>query len=301
MYALLDRQISFAHAAVLLGKARLGLAKLLVIGFQRVAQSHQVIDLLLQTLQFIINQGSLPLYPKRGKPCRDKRLIHRRRNFPVPQDIRHTRPSGQPFRAICIGDTLAPFLLAANTLNDYQTLDSALRLADAPISAAEAHGIITGSLCVNQHDENGHWIRLILGTDDPQQLKVYGPLINQLVSTYTRARESLTDADFSHELLLPDDDASLRSRVEAMADWSRGFLLGLMKNGLKQPSSLPGDAGEFMQDLMAITEVTPDDDDDFEGQEKSLAELIEYVRIGIRLVYEELNPDRAAQAALTTH
>jgi len=186
-------------------------------------------------------------------------------------------------------------------LNDYQTLDSALRLADAPISAAEAHGIITGSLCVNQHDENGHWIRLILGTDDPQQLKVYGPLINQLVSTYTRARESLTDADFSHELLLPDDDASLRSRVEAMADWSRGFLLGLMKNGLKQPSSLPGDAGEFMQDLMAITEVTPDDDDDFEGQEKSLAELIEYVRIGIRLVYEELNPDRAAQAALTTH
>jgi len=186
-------------------------------------------------------------------------------------------------------------------LNDYQTLGDALQLGGASISAAEAHGVITGSLCINQHDENGHWIRLILGTDDPQQLKAYGPLINQLVSTYTRARESLTDTDFSHELLLPDPDTSLRDRVEAMAEWTRGFLLGLMENGLKQPSSLPGDAGEFMQDLMAITDVTPDDDDDFEGQEKSLAELIEYVRIGIRLVYEELNPDSSRQTMLTRH
>ncbi len=186
-------------------------------------------------------------------------------------------------------------------MNDHQTLASALRLADAPISASEAHGIITGALCVNQHDESGHWLKLILGSSDAQQLKAHGPLVKQLVSAYTRARESLNDADFSHQLLLPGHAAGLGSRVEALADWSRGFLLGLMENGLQQPAALPGDAGEFMGDLMAISEVTPDDDEDGEDQEKSLAELTEYVRIGVRLVYEELNPAVSGQTTPTRH
>lgn len=186
-------------------------------------------------------------------------------------------------------------------MTDYQTLSSALQLANAPITASETHGIITGSLCANQHDDKGHWLKLILGTDKPEELKVFGQLINQLISAYAEARQSLNDADFSHELLMPDGDASLQERVEAIADWSRGFVLGLVENGLKAPSSLAGDAGEFMQDLTAISEVTPDDDDNLEGQEKSLAELIEYVRIGVRLVYEELNPVMADQANITKH
>ncbi len=186
-------------------------------------------------------------------------------------------------------------------MTDHQTLQSALQLADAPISASEAHGIITGSLCANQHDDKGHWLKLILGADDPKELSAYGPLINQLVSTYSEARQSLNDADFSHELLMPDADASLQERVEGIAEWSRGFVLGLVENGLKQPSSLAGDAGEFMQDIMAISEVIPDDEGESEDQEKSLAELIEYVRIGVRLVYEELNPIVSDQPNITQH
>lgn len=184
---------------------------------------------------------------------------------------------------------------------DYQTLTNAISLASIPVSAAEAHGIITGSLCANPHDEKGQWLQLILGAKDLGQAKEYGETVKKLVSAYSEARISLKDGDFAHDLLLPDDSAPIQARVEAVADWCKGFILGLMENGLKEPSSLSGDAGEFMQDLMAISEVTPDDDDDLEGQEKSLAELTEYVRIGVRLVYEELNPILTEQAAVTKH
>jgi len=186
-------------------------------------------------------------------------------------------------------------------MTDHKTLSSALQLAGAPISAAEAHGVMTGSLCANRHDENGHWLALILGNNDPDQLRAQAPLVRRLATAYGEARQALGEADFSHELLLPSDDASLADRVEAVADWTRGFLLGLMENGVRDPSSLSGDAGEFMQDLMAIAEVVPTEQGEQEEEEKALAELVEYVRIGVRLVYEALNPPATISEAVTRH
>jgi uncharacterized protein YgfB (UPF0149 family) len=166
---------------------------------------------------------------------------------------------------------------------DYEELDSALSAAAVELSTAEAHGLITGAASSPQPPRLAE---LLFGqgesaaTPEAEQLIALGQALQDDV------QRRLEESDFEFEPML--GDAELPTQLERVAAWSRGYVLGLATGGLRDPSQLRGDAGEFLRDVMRIGEVEMDEDDDANRQQRDLAEVLEYLRVGVQLVYEEL-------------
>lgn len=95
------------------------------------------------------------------------------------------------------------------------------------------------------------------------------------------------------ELLLPDDDESLSARIEALSDWCRSYLTGLGQSGLSGDTALAADVSEAMRDLAAIALADPESQADEDG-EASYAELVEFVRVAISLIYTEITHMQSA-------
>ena len=163
---------------------------------------------------------------------------------------------------------------------DYEGLAASLHGAGVTTSAAEAHGIITAALCAPQPPE---WQRLLLGGDPAA---VSPSLRSQLGSLYEQTAQQLVGVEFDFVPMLPA--TALAEQVEALADWCRGFVLAMEAVGI-DAAKLPGEAGEFMRDAHEIAEAEIDDDEAEEAQEREYAEIVEYLRVGVQLVYEELH------------
>jgi uncharacterized protein len=162
-------------------------------------------------------------------------------------------------------------------------LAGALEDAGVSASAAEVHGIVSGVICAHG-DATGQWQRLALGHDTAAPALVV--LLGRL---YRRTDVQLREGELDFELLLPGDDAGMPVRVEALADWCRGFLLGFnMVRGAA--AALPDDATEVLEDFGHVAEAMPESGDDDEDTDRAFAELTEYVRVGAQLLYEEVFP-----------
>ena len=77
-----------------------------------------------------------------------------------------------------------------------------------------------------------------------------------------------------------------------MGAWCQGFLYGLGTSSLTDATRLPGDIGEVVRDLTEITRVGADSTESLESNEGAYSELVEFVRVGVQLVFEELEPLR---------
>ncbi|HUD41513.1 MAG TPA: UPF0149 family protein [Dokdonella sp.] len=167
-------------------------------------------------------------------------------------------------------------------------LDRALREARSGIGAGELHGSLTGYLCAGGSAGAQAWLQA-LQLDDP------GMLPAQLAGRlYEDCRRQLDDPDFGFQPLLPDDDASLAERAEALVAWCRGFLGGAGLAGL-DARALSDDADEILRDFAGIAASQLDYADD-EEDEAALAEVQEFVRIGVLLLQRELAGARAPRA-----
>jgi uncharacterized protein len=98
------------------------------------------------------------------------------------------------------------------------------------------------------------------------------------------------------EPLLPDDDVALEQRTHALAQWTSGFLYGFGTAQRPQRGPLPANVEEILRDFARIgaAGTEADTDTDSEEQEHAYAELVEYLRVGVWLVYAELTAVRAA-------
>ena len=60
-------------------------------------------------------------------------------------------------------------------------------------------------------------------------------------------------------------------------------------------ASLQGEAAEVLRDMTEITHVDVDPADDAESNEAAYAELVEFVRVGVQLLFVELAPARGEE------
>ncbi len=166
----------------------------------------------------------------------------------------------------------------------FDDLNSALQQAQTPVAAAEAHGIICGTLCAPGAASN-QWQPLILGG-----VPEGGPVSEMLASLYRQTHAGLDDEEFDFSLIMPDEHSDLSARIDGLADWCRGFVFGLVAGGVKDVQELPGDAPEIVSDIVAISEMSAETETEGEQEEQALAEIEEYVRVGVQLIYEEMHP-----------
>lgn len=153
--------------------------------------------------------------------------------------------------------------------------------------AAEAHGTLTGCLCAAIGYRFEDWLLEILPEGRAHPLATAA-----LREVYLETSGALQGAEMDFDLLLPEDEASLDTRTVALAQWCQGFLYGLGGSAIQDASGLPGEVGEIVRDLSEITRVGVDIGQSQESNESAYAELVEFVRVGVQLVFEELGPLR---------
>ena len=108
----------------------------------------------------------------------------------------------------------------------------------------------------------------------------------------------------SFQPLLPDDAEALMQRVDALAQWCQGFNHGLFvaaRTSAAEDEIRSGNTAEIVSDFAEMAQVAVGPDEaDAEG-EAAYAELVEYVRVSVQLVYEELAAVRQREQAASRH
>lgn len=153
--------------------------------------------------------------------------------------------------------------------------------------AAEAHGTLAGALCAVIAYRFEDWLLEILPEGHAQPGSDF-----TLREVFSGTAQALAGADMEFELLLPEEEQSLDARTTALAQWCQGFLYGLGTTNLSDGATLKGELGEIVRDLTEITHVGVDESQGTEANESAYAELVEFVRVGVQLVFEELEPLR---------
>jgi uncharacterized protein YgfB (UPF0149 family) len=104
--------------------------------------------------------------------------------------------------------------------------------------------------------------------------------------------------DIALELVLPEEDASLRTRAEGIYDWARGLLLGLGLAGLRA-ENLSDQGREVLDNLLDITRLDLDGLDpegglapEVDEEESALMELHEFLWVAARLLHEDAGRTR---------
>ncbi len=181
---------------------------------------------------------------------------------------------------------------------DYTRIQELLAQARSLAHAAEAHGTLTGGLCGAADYGFEDWLREILpeGRADPL-------VVATLRELYGSTAQALLQPDMEFELLLPEDEQPIDARTAALAEWCQGFLYGLGAGAIPDPGALPGEAGEIVRDFAEITRAGVDAGEEQESNENAYAELVEFVRVGVQLLFEELAAARrpAAPSAAPLH
>ena len=171
----------------------------------------------------------------------------------------------------------------------YDELDEKLRSAGADSGAAEAHGLLSGTLVAGGKVAPAVWLEHLLGEDNTQSAAAVD-CSDMLAVLKDDILRRFNDETFGFELLLPVDDAPLSLRTEALGQWCGGFLYGLALGGIRADVEMPDNVGEVMKDFYEISHArfayeTTDDED-----ETAYMEIVEYVRMSVLLLHEELQP-----------
>jgi uncharacterized protein YgfB (UPF0149 family) len=170
----------------------------------------------------------------------------------------------------------------------FDMLASALVRSGSSSSVSELHGGLCGALCAGGPEAGVAWLeRCML---DCENTPAAGA--RELLETLsTQSWRDLKGTEMEFAPLLPHEDDALDERVRALASWCNGFVTGLGLGGLHLDARLPGkeEIVEIVNDFIEIGKADVDVEGDAETAEASYAEIVEFVRVGAQLVFEEIN------------
>jgi uncharacterized protein YgfB (UPF0149 family) len=171
----------------------------------------------------------------------------------------------------------------------FDELDQAFAQGNAPVDPAEAHGSLCGALCAVPGYRLQDWLDEVL----PDAQRGGGARARGLLQTvFDETAQALGGGEMDFAPLLPDDESTLEVRVESLADWCGGFLYGLGVGKLPSLDAVPGEVGEVLRDFTELSRASVGRDEGEEANESAYAELVEFIRAGTQLVFEELAAHR---------
>lgn len=176
---------------------------------------------------------------------------------------------------------------------NYQEIESSLAASRALTDLPEAHGTLAGALCSSRSLALEDWLREIFPEGQA------GAAETSLLAVFEWTRHVLDTRQFGFQPLLPDDETPVEARAVALGQWCQGFLYGLGSQPIPEIEHLPAEVAEIVRDFTALTQIGVDAGESPEANEQAYAELVEFVRIGVQLLYDELAKfrDDAASSA----
>ncbi len=185
---------------------------------------------------------------------------------------------------------------------DIEQIKADLIKLDSELSPSEVHGTLCGILC-GKGDINVHeWLSLTFFRDDNDVSKAVNTrelLLEAIAESFKdfflATVKALADNNLNFYLLVPEND-SAAVRLQAIAEWAQGFLMGLSLAGIKNFSAYPHEVTEFVEAMAAIATVEDYELAGDDSDEQAIIEFIEFIRIGVLLINEEINPLRVPVA-----
>ncbi len=164
----------------------------------------------------------------------------------------------------------------------YTVCSRALVRARAELGAAECHGLLCGMLCGVEEQAPQRWLEEVLGPGERVQ-KARDECRGELLRVLTDTVRTLCSGRCNFVPLLPDDSTGLGLRSEALANWCSGFLYGIGS----VEARLSEDALEVLSDFSEVTRLRSDAKES-EAAEADYSEIVEYMRVGVMLIFDEL-------------
>ena len=179
-----------------------------------------------------------------------------------------------------------------NNFTNESELDEALENCDSGRNSIQAHGLLCGYIMT--HGLKGHdmWLHRMFENSSNEKGVKYKYIFDDL---FIKTWQQLEGRQSEFELFLPGDDRGLLTRAKAIGSWCDSYLHGLissvttekLKKAInREPTSI------LIKDLLEMTKATIGEEDDDETNERSYAELVEYTRIAVQLIFEELDESR---------
>ena len=180
--------------------------------------------------------------------------------------------------------------IAVTTAIDYETIDTRLKAIGLQITAAEAHGLVTGLIC-GDFDRSLALMNRELLTEKPADDREFRESKAELTQMHAIINEQLRDMELGFRLLLPAENASIPGRAAALVNWCQGFMYGFGVSARESEKKLSPDAQEALQDLGEFTRldtlaVSEDDEEEMEA----LTELEEYMRVAVITIHQDMLP-----------
>jgi uncharacterized protein YgfB (UPF0149 family) len=167
-----------------------------------------------------------------------------------------------------------------------------LLAADAtPGAASEFHGALCGACCGMPAARPQEWFDRALSAVE-MEAHPSRDARARIAELGTELRDALESGELDYVLLLPEDAAPLAERAGALAGWCEGFLYGLALADSDAMRALTGDAREALLDISTIAR-TAGASNASETDEEAYAELVEFVRVAVQLVFYDLARGRA--------
>lgn len=167
----------------------------------------------------------------------------------------------------------------------FPSLSPANSEGDGPTSIAELQGALCGLLCLQADASRTDWYKNLFEDFSPDEEEIL-----DLTALFDQTIQSLNSLDFDFQLELPADDAPIASRVYALSQWCQGLIFGLGTSGLSDETDLSADSKEFIEDVINISQIDGSDVENTEEEQANIEELIEYLRMGLFLIFGELQP-----------
>ena len=155
------------------------------------------------------------------------------------------------------------------------------------VSPAELHGLLAGQLASGARMQPSVWLKTVSELLEISDLSHESSKVG-LVGLYQQTLGQFESEGLNLVMLLPDDDATLTQRIEALGQWCQGFMTGFGYQGKQTDQSLSAESRETLQDLSQIAQIVGDEEDRA-GAESDLMELEEYVRMAAIMLFSECN------------
>ena len=184
-----------------------------------------------------------------------------------------------------------------NFVDRFTQIEATLDLAGVEeLSASEVHGTIVGA--ISNHMKSGltpDLLKLIEPSADANDGR-FTQLTTMLYELYRETSELLLETKDGFDLILPSEDESIDVRVDGIASWCKGYVLGLLYNNAFSIDQIPESGAEIARDLMEIAEAAAGASDE-NDEDWALAELHEYVKVGSQLIFEFIYSENSAKEA----